>query len=213
MMFTLWLTVNLTARHKKYDAPNPDTPKLTGKELLTGLKESVWALIFPVILIVGIRFGVCTPSEAGAFAVVYAILIGVFVYREMTFKSFCDALLMSMMDNAAVMMLVAMSGPFSYAVTYVNLPQSLASFIFGITTQPQLLFIIILVFLFIMGLFLDSNVNFLLLTPIFLPMMKKVGVDPVHFGVLMATIVTMGVMTPPVGSALYTGLRAFWKPG
>ena len=135
---------------------------------------------------------------------VYAILIGVFVYREMTFKSFCDALLMSMMDNAAVMMLVAMSGPFSYAVTYVNLPQSLASFIFGITTQPQLLFIIILVFLFIMGLFLDSNVNFLLLTPIFLPMMKKVGVDPVHFGVLMATIVTMGVMTPPVGSALYT---------
>ena len=146
----------------------------------------------------------CTPSEAGAFAVVYAILIGVFVYREMTFKSFCDALLMSMMDNAAVMMLVAMSGPFSYAVTYVNLPQSLASFIFGITTQPQLLFIIILVFLFIMGLFLDSNVNFLLLTPIFLPMMKKVGVDPVHFGVLMATIVTMGVMTPPVGSALYT---------
>lgn len=204
MMFTLMLTVNLTARRKKYDAPNPDTPKLTGKELLTGLKESVWALIFPVILIVGIRFGVCTPSEAGAFAVVYAILIGVFVYREMTFKSFCDALLMSMMDNAAVMMLVAMSGPFSYAVTYVNLPQSLASFIFGITTQPQLLFIIILVFLFIMGLFLDSNVNFLLLTPIFLPMMKKVGVDPVHFGVLMATIVTMGVMTPPVGSALYT---------
>ena len=180
MMFTLMLTVNLTARHKKYDAPNPDTPKLTGKELLGGLKESVWALIFPVILIVGIRFG------------------------EMTFKSFCDALLMSMMDNAAVMMLVAMSGPFSYAVTYVNLPQSLASFIFGITTQPQLLFIIILVFLFIMGLFLDSNVNFLLLTPIFLPMMKKVGVDPVHFGVLMATIVTMGVMTPPVGSALYT---------
>lgn len=110
MMFTLMLTVNLTARHKKYDAPNPDTPKLTGKELLGGLKESVWALIFPVILIVGIRFGVCTPSEAGAFAVVYAILIGVFVYREMTFKSFCDALLMSMMDNAAVMMLVAMSG-------------------------------------------------------------------------------------------------------
>lgn len=115
MMFTLMLTVNLTARRKKYDAPNPDTPKLTGKELLGGLKESVWALIFPVILIVGIRFGVCTPSEAGAFAVVYAILIGVFVYREMTFKSFCDALLMSMMDNAAVMMLVAMSGPFSYA--------------------------------------------------------------------------------------------------
>lgn len=146
----------------------------------------------------------CTPSEAGAFAVVYAILIGVFVYREMTFKSFCDALLMSMMDNAAVMMLVAMSGPFSYAVTYVNLPQSLASFIFGITTQPQLLVHHHSGVPVYHGSVLGQQRELLLLTPIFLPMMKKVGVDPVHFGVLMATIVTMGVMTPPVGSALYT---------
>ena len=133
MMATLMLTVNLTAKHEKYDTTDPNTPKLTGKELLSGLKESIWALIFPVILIVGIRFGICTPSEAGAFAVVYAILIGVFVYREMSWQSFRKALLMSMMDNAAVMMLVAMSGPFSYAVTYVNLPQALASFIFGMS--------------------------------------------------------------------------------
>ncbi|MEG0803700.1 MAG: TRAP transporter large permease subunit, partial [Pygmaiobacter sp.] len=174
------------------------------KEVMYNLKESIWALIFPVILIVGIRFGVCTPSEAGAFAVVYAILIGTFVYHEFTWKGFVAALKMAMMDNAAVMMLVTMSGPFSYAVTYVNLPQALSQFIFGITSQPQLLVIIILLFLFVMGMFLDSNVNFLLLTPIFLPMVTRVGVDPVHFGVLMATIVTMGVMTPPVGSALYT---------
>ncbi len=204
MMFVLMFTVRLTSKHKGYDAPDPEIPKLTAKEFWYNLKESIWALIFPVILIVGIRFGVCTPSEAGAFAVVYAILIGVFVYHEMKWSNFLSALKTSMMDNAAVMMLVAMSGPFSYAVTYVNLPQTLASFIFGITTQPQLLFLIILAFLFVMGMFLDSNVNFLLLTPIFLPMMQKVGVDPVHFGVLMATIVTMGVMTPPVGSALYT---------
>ena len=102
------------------------------------------------------------------------------------------------------MLIVTLSGPFSYSVTYVNLPQALSTLIFGITENPQLLLIIILVFLFVMGMFLDSNVNFLLLTPIFLPMVTKLGVDPVHFGVLMATIVTMGVMTPPVGSALYT---------
>lgn len=204
MMATLMVTVHLTAKRHKYDAPKPGTPKVTGKEILHGLKESIWALIFPVILIVGIRFGICTPSEAGAFAVVYAILIGAFVYHDLTWEKFKGALFTSMMDNAAIMLLVAMSGPFSYAVTYENLPQTLASFIFGITNQPQMLFIIILLFLFVMGLFLDSNVNFLLLTPIFLPMMKQVGVDPVHFGVLMATIVTLGVMTPPVGSALYT---------
>lgn len=204
MMFVLMLTVSLTARKHKFDAPDPTTPRVTVKEIAHNLKESIWALIFPVILIVGIRFGVCTPSEAGAFAVVYAILIGTFIYHEFTWKGFVSALKMAMMDNAAVMMLVTMSGPFSYAVTYVNLPQALSQFIFGITSQPQLLVIIILIFLFVMGMFLDSNVNFLLLTPIFLPMVTKVGVDPVHFGVLMATIVTMGVMTPPVGSALYT---------
>ncbi|MEG1074969.1 MAG: TRAP transporter large permease [Ruthenibacterium sp.] len=204
MMFVLMFTVSITAKKHKFDAPDPNTPRVTMKEVMYNLKESIWALIFPVILIVGIRFGVCTPSEAGAFAVVYAILIGTFVYHEFTWKGFVAALKMAMMDNAAVMMLVTMSGPFSYAVTYVNLPQALSQFIFGITSQPQLLVIIILLFLFVMGMFLDSNVNFLLLTPIFLPMVTKVGVDPVHFGVLMATIVTMGVMTPPVGSALYT---------
>ena len=204
MMAVLMLTVKITATHFKYEKPTENMPKLTAKEVFGNLKVSIWALLFPVILIVGIRFGICTPSEAGAFAVAYAILIGALVYHEFTFKGFLNAIKMSYMDNAAVMLIIAMSGPFSYAVTYVELPQALSQFIFGITKNPQLLVIIILLFLFVMGMFLDSNVNFLLLTPIFLPMVEKLGVDPVHFGVLMATIVTMGVMTPPVGTALYT---------
>jgi TRAP-type C4-dicarboxylate transport system permease large subunit len=102
------------------------------------------------------------------------------------------------------MLIIAMSGPFSYAITWVKLPAVLSNFIFGITENPQLLTLLMLGFLFISGMFVDSNVNFLLLTPIFLPMVTSVGMDPVHFGVLMATIVTLGVMTPPVGSALYT---------
>ena len=204
MMVVLMATVNITCRMHGFEKSNAETPKLTKDELITNLRESIWALLFPVILIVGIRFGVCTPSEAGAFAVFYAIIVGAFVYHEFTFDGFVNALSTSMIDTAAVMLIVTLSGPFSYSVTYVNLPQALSTLIFGITENPQLLLIIILVFLFVMGMFLDSNVNFLLLTPIFLPMVTRLGVDPVHFGVLMATIVTMGVMTPPVGSALYT---------
>jgi TRAP-type C4-dicarboxylate transport system permease large subunit len=102
------------------------------------------------------------------------------------------------------MLIIALSGPFSYAITLVKLPIVLSNFIFGITDNPQLLVIIMLFFLFVSGMFVDSNVNFLLLTPIFLPMVEQVGIDPVHFGVLMATIVTLGVMTPPIGAALYT---------
>ncbi len=203
MMAFLMATIKITSKRRGFDPPNKELPRITFKEFMYNLKESIWALIFPIILIVGIRFGVCTPSEAGAFCVVYAVIIGVFVYKELTFEKFWGALRTAVIDTAAVMLLIAMSGPFSYAVTYCKLPQALANLIFGITSQPQLLMIIILAWLFILGMFLDSNVNFLLLTPIFLPMVQKVGFDPVHFGVLMATIVTMGVFTPPVGSAIY----------
>jgi tripartite ATP-independent transporter DctM subunit len=204
MMLFLMTTTTITSRIKKYDPPRPDAVKLTLGELVNNLKDSIWALLFPVILIVGIRFGLFTASESGAFAVVYAIIIGKFVYKELSWEKFKQALVTSFKDNGAIMLIIAMSGPFSYAITWVQLPVTLSNFIFGITDNPHLLTLIILGFLFISGMFVDSNVNFLLLTPIFLPMVTKVGMDPVHFGVLMATMVTLGVMTPPIGSALYT---------
>jgi|LSQX01.2.fsa_nt_gb tripartite ATP-independent transporter DctM subunit len=204
MMVFLMATTSITSRIKKYDPPKPDAPKLTWRELGGNLKESIWALLFPIILIVGIRFGLFTPSESGAFAVIYALVIGFFVYKELTWENFKDALITTIKDNGAIMLIIAMSGPFSYAITWVQLPAVLSRFIFGITENPHLLTLIMLGFLFISGMFVDSNVNFLLLTPIFLPMVTSVGMDPVHFGVLMATIVTLGVMTPPVGAALYT---------
>jgi tripartite ATP-independent transporter DctM subunit len=204
MMVFLMATTSITSRVYRYDPPKENAPKLSFKELFENLKESIWALLFPVILIVGIRFGVFTPSESGAFAVIYALVIGKFVYKELNWTNFKQALLTTLKDNGAIMLIIAMSGPFSYAITWVKLPVTLSTMIFGITNNPQVLVLIMLGFLFITGMFVDSNVNFLLLTPIFLPMVKEAGIDPVHFGVLMATIVTLGVMTPPIGSALYT---------
>jgi tripartite ATP-independent transporter DctM subunit len=204
MMCFLMATTTITSRIKKYDPPRPDAPKLSLRELGANLKESIWALLFPIILIVGIRFGVFTPSESGAFAVVYALIIGKFVYKELTWVNFKEALITTLKDNGAIMLIIAMSGPFSYAITWVKLPVILSGLLFGITDNPQIMILIMIGFLFITGMFVDSNVNFLLLTPIFLPMVRSVGIDPVHFGVLMATVVTLGVMTPPIGSALYT---------
>jgi tripartite ATP-independent transporter DctM subunit len=204
MMFFLMATTSITSRHYRYDPPKTDVASLTLKELIENLKESIWALLFPVILIVGIRFGVFTPSESGAFAVIYALIIGKFVYNEITWENFKEALITTLKDTGAIMLIIAMSGPFSYAITWVKLPAVLSSLIIGITENPQAIVLIMLGFLFITGMFVDSNVNFLLLTPIFLPIVKSVGIDPVHFGVLMATVVTLGVMTPPIGSALYT---------
>jgi len=204
MMMFLMITTTLTSRFKKYDPPQENAPRLTFREIGGNLKESVWALMFPVILIVGIRFGLFTPSESGAFAVVYAVIIGKFVYKELTWEKFKSALVTSFKDNGAIMLIIAMSGPFSYAITWVKLPVILSNFIFGISNNPQVLVLIMLGFLFVTGMIVDSNVNFILLTPIFLPMVQSLGFDPIHFGVLMATVVTLGVMTPPIGAALYT---------
>ena len=204
MMVALMTTTTITSRYHKYEPPRTDLPKFTFTELFTNLKDSIWALLFPVILIVGIRFGVFTPSESGAFAVIYAIIVGKFVYKELTWENFKEALIATLKDNGAIMLIIAMSGPFSFALTWVRLPVALSGFIFGITENPQALVLLMLGFLFITGMFVDSNVNFLLLTPIFLPIVTTAGIDPVHFGILMATIVTLGVMTPPIGSALYT---------
>lgn len=204
MMLFLMITTSLTSRFKKYDPPQADAPRLTFREIGENLKESVWALMFPVILIVGIRFGLFTPSASGAFAVVYAVIIGKFVYRELTWEIFKDALVTSFKDNVAIMLIIAMSGPFSYAITWVKIPVILSNFIFGISSNPQVLVLIMLGFLFVTGMIVDSNVNFILLTPIFLPMVQSLGFDPIHFGVLMATVITPGVMTPPIGAALYT---------
>lgn len=203
MCIALMITVAITSRKRNFEAPVPGVPAPSWSEVWQATKDSIWALIFPVILLVGIRMGLFTPSEAGAFAVVYAIFVGVFIYKEMTWKGFVNSLKNVCMDNGVILLIICLSGIFSYAITYVKAPAMLSNLIFGITTNPIALQFIIMIFLFVIGMFLDSDVNTLLLTPIFLPMVMDVGGDPIHFGIMMATIITLGVMTPPVGTACY----------
>ena len=202
MTLILMVTVYFTAKKKNYDAV--PAKRASFKELMISTKESIWALLFPIILIVGIRFGVFTPSEAGAFAVVYAFLVGIFAYKELTVKKFIEVLKQTVNDNGIIMLIIACSGIFGYVTVYNKLPQTMAQFITGITTNPTALLFIVLTFLFVAGMFMEATVNTLLLTPIFLPIMKQAGIDPVHFGILMMTIITMGGMTPPVGVTMYT---------
>lgn len=203
MMTFLMVTVSITSKKHGYDLPEPNIKRPSAKEILEDLKTSIWALIFPIILIVGIRFGIFTPSEAGAFAVVYALLIGVFVYKELTWEKFKKSVVNTVIDNGAIILIISFSGIFSYVLTYVNAPTVLSGFLVGISSNGKVLTLIMLLFLFFTGMIVDSNVNILLLTPIFLPVVQSLGIDPVHFGVCMMTIVTMGCMTPPVGTACY----------
>ncbi len=203
MCVALMIAVTITCHKHHYDPPREEVKMPTLREIGENLKTSIWALLFPIILIVGIRFGIFTPSEAGAFAVVYAIVVGVFVYKELTWEKFVQALKNSVVDDGAIILIIAFSGIFSYALTFGNVPRIMSGFLLGITTNGTLMMLIMLAFLFFTGMLVDSNVNILLLTPIFLPVVTQLGIDPVHFGVCMMTIVTMGCMTPPVGTAIY----------
>jgi tripartite ATP-independent transporter DctM subunit len=202
MMTALMLTVSFTARKRNY-APERSKPA-TLREIGKAAIDSIWALFFPLILIVGIRFGLFTASESGSFACVYAIFVGAFIYKELTLKVFLQTLRDTAGDIGIIMILVAFSGIFGYGIVYDSVPQAMAGFLVGVTSNPYALLFIIVCILVVAGMFIETTVIALLLTPILLPVVMKVGVDPVQFGLVMMTVTTMGIMTPPVGIALYT---------
>ena len=200
LMFTTWWT----SKKHGYDIPDEKVLPPSWKEIRESLKECFFALVFPVLLIVLIRFGICTSTEAGAFAVAYALLCGTVIYHELSWKSFFEALKDSVLDTGGIILIISLSGIFSYAITVEQVPTVLGRLLLGITNNPQLMMIIIIIFLTLTGMVIDSNVNILLFTPLILPVMQNMGVNPVHFGIIMMTIVTMGCMTPPVGTACYS---------
>ena len=201
MMAVLMVTVAITSRRKGYKPTS--TQRVTFKEVMYGILDNIWALIFPVILLVGIRLGWFAASEVGAFACVYAFLCGVFAYRELGWKALCDVLYNSVMDIAAIVFLIALTGPFGYGVAIDQLPQVLTRWMLGITTNPFIIQMIIVVVLLIMGCFMEGGAVILILTPILLPMVESVGVDPVFFGIVVATTCVIGILTPPVGLGMY----------
>ena len=202
MMIVLMVSVAVIARMRGYKPVRQN--RATWKEIGINLKETVWAVMFPVILLVGIRMGFFSPSEVGAFACFYSVFVGAFIYKELTIKSFITALRDSIADIGSIMMIVSMTALFGYGIPIDKIPQKMTTFITGITTNPSLVLILIIILLVFVGMFMEGSVVILLLTPILLPMCQSVGIDPVHLGLLMCVIVTMGVNTPPVGMSMYT---------
>ena len=199
LMVAYMITVWVIATRRGY---KPERQKASLKERLVAIRENIWALLFPVLLLVGIRVGIFTPSEVGAFACVYAILVGVFAYKELTLQKLVQTLGSSVLDVGAIMFIIALSGIFGYGIPFERVPDALEAAILGLSADKYIVMFIIIFILTILGMFMDGSVVILLFTPIFLPLAVKVGWDPVHFGILFCTIITMGNMTPPVGLAM-----------
>ena len=201
MCVLLMLAVTWSARRFGYK-PEHDHPAPLS-EILKALLDSIWAILFPVLLIVLIRFGIMSPTESGSFACAYALLVGTVFYHELTWESLLQTLRDSVKDITVITIILAFSGVFGYGIVFDNITVTIANALLGITSNSAILLLLVVVFLLICGMFMETTVIALILTPILLPVMRSIGVNEVVFGMIMMTTVTFGVMTPPVGTALY----------
>jgi tripartite ATP-independent transporter DctM subunit len=201
MMAALMLTTYVIAKRRDYVVSDSKRP--TFKALMVAMWDAKWALLFPVALVFAIRGGVFTPSEVGAFAVAYAVFVGYFGHRELDFARLKEAVSQAVSDIGLIMIIILMSGMVGFAIIYLQVPQDVSTWMLEGIESPAVIVAMILFFLLVAGLFIESTVLVLLLTPIFVPIITQIGVDPVHFGILMMSIVTLGGMTPPVGVAMF----------
>lgn len=188
---------------KKYNIETEKRKTATAREFFTALKDAILAILLPVIIVGGIRLGFFSATEAGAIAVFYALIIGLFVYREMSFKDLINAIVETVHTGVGILLIIAAGSAFGWVLTLERIPQSMTDYITVMVSSPALLFIVILIFLLIIGMFLEGNVAIVILTPLFMPMLLEYGIDPVHFGIFFVLTLSIGTITPPVGTVMF----------
>ena len=196
----LWLTWWWVARKEQVAVP----PRKTGQEVWTAFKEATFALVMPVIVVVGLKFGVFTPTEAAVVAAVYAIVISTLVYRELKFSDLYGLFLAASKTTAVIMFLVAAAMVSAWLITVAQLPVEVVRLLQPLLDRPRLLMFAIMVLVILVGTAMDMTPTILILTPVLMPLVKAAGIDPVYFGVLFIINNAIGLITPPVGTVLNT---------
>lgn len=179
-------------------------PKLPRRDIPKAIATAGWALMLPVIILAGLRFGVFTPTEAGVVAAAYALFVGLVVYRELTPKLLYEALLAAGRMTAVIMLLVAASMVTGFMMAISNLPGQLVALLRPFIDTPTLLMAMIVLAIFIIGMVLDFAPSITILVPILMPLVNAAGIDPVYFGVIFIMTAAVGMTTPPVGTVLNT---------
>lgn len=188
---------------KKHGYVIKRTEKVTVKLFLNSLKDAVLALLMPVIIIGGIISGIFTATESGVIAVFYALIISIFVYREISLKDFWAVLKSSASTTAGIIFLISSAAIFIWYINYESIPTQLMNIMGFAAENPLLLLLIINIILLIAGTFIDTISAVTIFTPLFAPMVLAVGIDPVHFGIILAVNLTIGMVTPPLGVCLF----------
>ncbi|ULC59040.1 TRAP transporter large permease subunit [Flaviramulus sp. BrNp1-15] len=197
----LMLVASFWAKKKKYKIGK----RSSLKQIFITFIDAVPSLFLLVIVIGGIITGIFTATEASAIAVLYTLVLG-FIYKEITIKSLPEILLDSSATTAVVMLLIGASMSMSWVMSYENIPQSISSTLLAISDNKIIILLLINLILLFVGIFMDMTPAVLIFTPIFLPVVTELGMDPIQFGIIMVLNLCIGLCTPPVGSVLFVGV-------
>ncbi|MFC2949730.1 TRAP transporter large permease [Virgibacillus sediminis] len=197
----LMLTAYIIAKRNDYKPQEGEGA--TFKDVFKALNDAKWALLIPVIILGGIYGGVFSPTEAAVVSVVYALIIGTFVYKELNWQNIYEAFRETIVINATTMIIIGLSVSFAYFMTLEQIPSQISAFLTDLSTSPILILLVINVLLLITGMFIDTISAVVILTPVLLPVVTALGVDPVHFGVILVANLAIGFVTPPLGVNLF----------
>ncbi|MEC5423269.1 TRAP transporter large permease [Virgibacillus sp. C22-A2] len=187
---------------KKGDVEAPNE-KISFKMVIKAVYDAKWAIIAPVIILGGIYGGIFTPTEAGVVTVVYALFVGIFIHKELKWKEIKESFIETINITGITLYMIGLSISFAYLLTIERVPDTIAATIFSITENTFVILIMINIFLIIIGTFVDTIAALVILTPVLLPVAVSIGVDPVHFGIIMIINLAIGFVTPPLGVNLY----------
>lgn len=199
MALALLAVTYLVARRKKF----PTLPRASLREVWAAFRESAWGLFLVVLVIGGIYGGLFTPTEAAAVSAVYAFFVAVFIYKELPLKKVPRVLLQAANMSAMLLYIITNAILFSFLLTTENIPQELAQWIIAQGFTPWMFLLFVNVLLFFAGDFMEPSSIILILAPLFLPVAKSLGIDPIHLGIIMTINMELGMITPPVGLNLY----------
>lgn len=194
LAFTWWLC----AKKENVTSGRPFNARILGRALIDG----VWALVLPGVIIGGMKFGVFTPTEAAVVAVVYALVVGLFVYRELRLRDIPHLMLVAAKTSSSIMFLVAAALVSAWLITIADIPSQTTALLEPFMGNKILLMAMIMVLVFVVGTALDLMPTVLILTPILMPVVKQAGIDPIYFGVMFIMCNAIGLLTPPVGTVL-----------
>lgn len=197
----LMITAYLIAKKRGYKSETNTT--FSFKDVLKATYDAKWALLIPVIILGGIYGGFFSPTEAAVVAVVYSLIVGLYVYKELTWKSVFECFREAVVINATTMIIIGLSVSFAYFMTLERVPDDISLFLAELSTNPIVILIAINIILLIVGMFIDTISALVILTPILLPIVVAVGIDPIHFGVILVANLAIGFITPPLGVNLF----------